>query len=304
MAFSASDAALEGFQIVRREPRTIAAWSLVQLVFSIAVTIATIPYMRPLMALQTTRLSGGPLSAAQAMAILEPVFGMTAVLIPLELVVVSVLSAAVYRVLLRPADKGLFRLRLGGDEFRLGILWIELGLLLWAVGAVVLVAVVVVGVALAGALKASAGAALPAVAAGYLAVLATVVWLGVRLSLAAPLTFATRRVQLFSSWKLTRGRVWPLFGCYFLTFIFTVVVLMAQVSLVAALSLVLSGGSLSQAAGGVAGADYSSLGAYLTPVRIVGLVANAVLGGIYWSIALAPSAVAYKAFAGAPAPRP
>ena len=299
MAFSASDAALEGFHIVRREPRAVAGWSVVQLIFGIAVTVATVPFMQPLMDIQATRLTGGALTPAQTMAVLEPTLGFLAVLIPLELVVVSVLGAAVYRVVLRPGDQGLTaRLRLGGDELRLAILWIELGFLFWIVGFVVLVAVATVGLMVGAAMKTSPAGAVVTVMISYLVVLAVMVWLAVRFSLAAPMTFATRKVQLVSAWRLTRGRFWPLFSCYLLTFVFVMIILMAQLCIVAVVSLIMSGGSLTNAAAQAMRPDYSSLAAYLTPTRIVGLLFNSLLGGVYWSVALAPAAVAYKEFAG------
>jgi hypothetical protein len=74
------------------------------------------------------------------------------------------------------------------------------------------------------------------------------------------------------------------------------IVLMAQLSVVAIVTVIMSGGSLTHMADQAMRPDYSSLSAFLTPTRIVGLLLNSVLGGVYWSVALAPAAVAYKQF--------
>ena len=301
MAFSASEAAVEGFRIARREPRTILGWSLFQLVFAIAMTAATLPFMRPLAALQSLQTPGARPTTAQLSAVLEPVLGFLGAVIPLELVLFSVLGAAVFRAVLRPHEKGLARLKLGGDELRMAILWIELGFLLWVVGAVVMVSVAIVASVIVTVLKAPIGEGLVTAAVCYLAVLAVMVWLSVRLSLAAPLTFATRKVQLFAAWKLTRGRFWPLFGCYLLSFIFMAIVMFAMLSVVALVALALSGGSMPLAAKSLGDPDYASFAAYLTPVRIIQLLLNALAGGLYWGVAFAPAAVAYREFGNVPA---
>lgn len=49
-----------------------------------------------------------------------------------------------------------------------------------------------------------------------LGVFVFLIWLAVRLSLASPLTFDTRRVRVFGSFALTRGRFWSLLGAYLL----------------------------------------------------------------------------------------
>ena len=299
MAFSASEAAMEGFRIARREPATIAIWCVLQLILGVAVTVVTFPYMRPLMALEALSASGTTsLTPAAAMAALEPMLGLTAVMIPIELVLVSVLGAAVYRAVLRPEDKGLGRLRLGGDELRLGILWIELGLFVWAAGILALIVLVILASGLVAATKGSPANVLALVMMAYLIVAAGMAWLAVRLSLAAPMTFATRQVRLFSAWRLTKDCFWPLFGCYLLTFIFMIMIGFAQLFMGYLAALAISGGSIVQAASSYSHADYSSLQAYLTPVRVVALLINALLGGVYWSVALAPAAVAYKEMVG------
>jgi uncharacterized membrane protein len=49
-------------------------------------------------------------------------------------------------------------------------------------------------------------------------------WLGVRLSLATPMTFAVHKLSLREAWMLTRGHFWPLLGTILLAIIFYVVI--------------------------------------------------------------------------------
>lgn len=303
MAFSASDAAIEGFHLARREPKAILAWSLVQLILGIAVNVVSLPFLRPLMALQAQQ-AAGPLSPAQMKSAMEPLLGVLGALIPIELAAISVMSAAVYRAVLRPEDKGLARLRLGGDELRMAILWIELGFLFWIVAFAVMVLFLVGATALGAAMKADATNMVGMVVLAYLVVLVVMAWLSVRFSMAGPMTFATRRVHLFASWKMTQHRAWQLFGCYLLTFVFMMIILLVQLSVAAMVILVISGGSLANASGGMMHPDYSSLQAFFSPARIVELVINSIAGGLYCAVAFAPAAVIYRELGGAGVSRP
>ena len=57
------------------------------------------------------------------------------------------------------------------------------------------------------------------------AVLSAAIWVFVRLSLAAPMTFDQRRLVVFGSWPFTRGSFWPLVGAYALAIALDVVIL-------------------------------------------------------------------------------
>jgi hypothetical protein len=123
-----------------------------------------------------------------------------------------------------------------------------------------------------------------------------------RLSLASPLTFDTKRVNLFGSWRITRGQFWPMFGTYVLTCFMAIVVgLLGMIVLLACAAI---------AAGGVNGfasmfrPDMSSLKAYLTPARIVYLVLAGALYALIWPVLLAPRAAIYKALTAKPEPTP
>src|SRR5690606_10927907 len=88
-----------------------------------------------------------------------------ALVLPVALITQSMLGAAVYRAILRPADGGVGYLRLGGDELRLIGLSI-IYFLLTVVGMVVITFVAGLVVGLLGAAIGAGGAALLGVGVG------------------------------------------------------------------------------------------------------------------------------------------
>jgi uncharacterized membrane protein len=136
-----------------------------------------------------------------------------AFLLVLALVValLSTLMGGIYRLVLRPGERGFLHLRFGPDELRLT----GLNLLLFGVGMVCLTAEI---------------AALSSAGQGGLGVIAAVVlplitlWLGVRLSLATPMTFDRRRFAIQDAWAATSGRFWPLSWMILLAVVFYVLV--------------------------------------------------------------------------------
>ena len=116
-------------------------------------------------------------------------------------------------------------------------------------------------------------------------------FLSVRFSLAPALTFHTRRVNLFGSWALTRGRFWPIAGTYLLTFALTIVVLMLTYLVTIATVAVITG-NLSAV---MAPSDMSSLRAFFTAPHIVQIILDAGVSALVWPVTLTPPAAIYLA---------
>ena len=307
MGFSASDAAFEGFRLVRRNPLALVAWALLYAVLSLASLFAMSNAIGPMIewaekAEALENASPKPTSA-EVMAVFQQ-FGEVILslswLLPVSLVVSAMLMAAVARAVLNPRAGGFGYLRLGMDELRVLVVSVVLGLLLVCVWLVVCV--------LIGVLAAIAGASganwlwLIVVLAG-LAGVALIVWLAVRLSLAVPITVAENRFAFFDSFGLTRGRFWPLLG---MALIAVVMVLVVQLlSSIVTMPLSMMTGQEMWSFGGAE--DPEVLRAALdisNPWVIASALAEAVIYALTVGVMYAPFAAAYRDIKGLGAETP
>ena len=276
--FSPSDAALEGFRLTRERPGTILAWGLINFLgISIIGGLMLLMLGGPFVEFVKNggMSAGDPEALANMLAKSWPAFLM---LLAVVVLFMSVLTAGIYRLVLRPGEHGFMHLRVGVDEFRLT----AVNLLLFVIGLVCLVLVDLVG----NIVTSTAG-----VAAGLLAALVVAVpmiWIGVRFSLATPMTFAEHRIDLRAAWDVTRGSFWPLFGMIILAAVFYVMV-WALILIIYAAVVALSGGpeTLKALENGV-----------ITPQAIIALIAVVVLQLILpvlqWVMIYSPLAVAYQ----------
>jgi hypothetical protein len=191
--FSASDAALAGFQVLRRHWRVAVGWAVFNLVAMVAVVVVGVVVGVVL------NVSGGKAAERLASGAVAGVAALGTVMV--EVVIVT----GLYRLRLRPQDPGFLHLRLGRDELRMA------GVTLIVLCAAGLLAAAAYGLSVA--LYPFAGAA-PVLA--DLAALGVAIWLGLRFSLAGATSFAGRRLDFLGSWRLTRGRNWPLVGMWLL----------------------------------------------------------------------------------------
>lgn len=290
MAITATDAAFEGFRIAREKPLAIVIWAVVAMAIAAITAVALVLTVGPDMAELTAASQAGSSDPEAVMALMPKFLKLYAVILPLGLLGLALFTCAVYRTVLRPDDRGLGYLKLSGDELRMVLLFIILGLL----GFLALMgASAVIGV-LAGVLGAAApGASAAVFVLGLIAFVMTILWIGVRLSLAGPMTFTEGRLVVFGSWKVTRGRFWFLFGTYLLAFVMGLIVSLLGLVIYLAVASAATGG-FAAASQALTQPDMSSLEAYFTPAMIIYLLFSGVLSALYYAIAYAPAAVVWR----------
>lgn len=303
MAFSATDAAFEGFRLVRRNPLALVAWTLLYAVLTLTALFCLSNIIGPLEALsaQAEAMEGVDQPGMdQVMALMSGfggIMGQVAWLMPISLVVGAMLAAAVARGVLKPSGDPFGYLRLGMDELRVMVVTFVLGMVM-CFGAVL--GFVALGV-LIGISKAAGGGGAAAIAGvvGGLGLICLFVWLSVRLSLAVPITVAEKRFAFFDSFGVTRGRFWPLLG-------------MAVIAVVMVLLVELLSSMVSLPLGIMSGHQGWSMGADQDPeaVRaafdvtnpwvIAHAVIEAIVAALTVGILYAPFAAAYRDITGGP----
>ncbi|MBW3618257.1 MAG: hypothetical protein KY446_11045 [Proteobacteria bacterium] len=290
--FSATDAALEGFRLTRERPRTVLVWAALMLLASLVsngLIVATAG--EAFTALMQGGGGGDPDETVTNMRRVGPAYGL---LLPLGILFSAVITAAIYRALLHPSEGGPGFLRFGGDELRLAGALVLVGLLIAGAGFAVLVVVsaLVGGLAAGGGGAATFGGGLIAV----LLILSALIFLSVRFSLALPATFAERRIRVFESWRLTKGRFWPLLGAYVLSFVLAFVVLLLALMIYLAIAALVAGGVAG--ASSVFSPDFSSFTSFFSLAMIIYMVVTALVSAVTTTITTAPPAAAYRDITG------
>lgn len=278
--FSATDAALEGFRLTRERPKAVLIWAAVYLLGFVAILTLVFGTLGAAFFNVTNR--GDPEEAARAMARLAPA---VLLVLPILLLMSAVLVSAIYRAILKPEQSRRGYLRLGGDELRILLLTLVLGIG-FALAALVLILVVGALYEVAAPLGVLAGVGAVGLS----------IWGAVRLSLAAPMTFNNQKLEIAGAWRLTKGRFWPLLGAYVLAIILSILISM----LAAVISLAL----LATFGGGIAALaqanrpDFSEFGAGLAVGFALYALVQIAAALLQLVIQTAPAAAAYRDIAG------
>jgi hypothetical protein len=297
--FRSADAALEGFRITRENPRAFGTW--VALSVGVSVLVIAIDTVMP----ASIRHGLDMLNADQTLTARQFVDALilSAPVLILALAVMSIMAAAVYRLIFRHDDARFGYIRLGADELRLmAVTVIFIGIFIGLVVAASLVVGMIVALLSLVLPDAMTTLQWPAL----LATFGIVAFFLVRLSLAPVATFAERRLVVFESWTLTRGQFWPLLGAYALAVACIFVILMLATAVftsVAAAIIVARGGQFSDVWSMLRPED-SSLRRYLNIGLIVSMLINSVFSALSNVVFAAPGAVAYMELHGAPPSRP
>lgn len=288
MAFSATDAAFEGFRVVRRQPMALVFWALFYLVVMVAALAMVGGSVIGLMSAAETLEQSGATSFDDVMPVLSAYMAIFAVVLPVSLIASAMIYAAVSRSVLRPGESAFGYLRLGMDEVRVLVVSVVL-FILFAVLSVVLFGIV--GMVAGFSTAADMQALWLVVVLLVFAAIAFFIWLAVRLSLAIPITMAERRIAIFDSFAVTKGRFWPLLGMALLAFVMSIVV--GLLGSLVAMPIQLATGGLN----GLAGLEGESIPTILQaawPAIAAWVVINAVISALQVAVIYAPFSAAYR----------
>jgi hypothetical protein len=296
MAFSATDAAFEGFRVVRRQPFALVFWALLYMVFfGVAFALvggSIVSLMSSVSSLQTT---GGEPSWEELQPLMQAYMTIIVVALPLGLLVSAVLTSAVSRAVLRPGEGGFGYLRLGADEMRV----LAVTIILFFVMLLLMVVIgIVIGVA--ASLTSGTSAAAPVLILLCIAAFCLHVWLMVRLSLAVPITVAERRIAVFDSFGVTKGHFWPLLGMALLAFVMSIVVSILGSIIVTPIQMFTGGGFT--ALEGMDGETVMAMLQAAWPAILIGVVLQAILSALQLAVVYAPFSAAYRDIKGVEAP--
>jgi len=293
--FSPTEAALEGLRISRERPMALlwlwAAYVVIGLIHFGLLSIApfnqlTSAYTELQAVSDAVRANPADNAAAQHLAVL---LGQTMpallVFAGVTLACQMVISTAVLRAVLRPAEYRFGYLRLSMDELR------QLGLAL-VVGLAVIVYLFLVSLA-SGLVLGILGAVLPPAVLGVVAlalVITAFAYPAVRLSLAPAMTLADGRISFLRAWALTQGRFWPLLGAYVLALSIAAVLWLAVTAPI--------GLALKLVAGKTDPTVIGSLKDLAAPLPLLALVVSSLIQALVAVIMTAPIASAFRQITG------
>lgn len=294
MSFSATEAAFEGFRIVRRNPLAILFWGLAYVIFFVAFFALVGGQLATIIA-QAEALQGGEPDMAQLQALGMSYATLLGFGLPMGLIVGAVLSAGVARGVLFPSDKAFGYLRLGSDELRVMVVNIILGLVI-GLGSFLLFTAVIFGATLVGQSNQGAG-----VLTGVLLGLAAIVllcWISIRLSLAVPITVAEKRIAPFASFAVTKVKALPILGMAVIAGIMSFLVSLLG-SIVSLPVVMMTGGGLQQLAA-MDGLSTMQIAQTAGAGLLAWGVLNAIVSALQLAVIYAPFAAAYRDIKGLP----
>jgi len=288
MSFSATDAAFEGFRVVRQRPLALVFWALFYAVLIAAALALVGGSVIGLMSMAEQLETSGAASPEAFLPVLTSYAAILGVILPISLVASAMLYAAVSRAVLRPAESAFGYLRLGMDEVRVLVVSVALFLVFMVLATVV---AVLIGVVAGIATSAEMPALWLVVVLLVIAAAALFIWLSVRLCLAIPITMAERRIAIFDSFGVTKGRFWPLLGMALLAGVMSIVV--SLLGSLVAMPVQLATGGLQ----GLAELEGEGLPVILQaawPAIAAWVVVNAIMSALQVAVVYAPFSAAYR----------
>lgn len=300
MSFSATDAAFEGFRVVRRNPIALVAWTLVYLIYTVGALFASggmmksmAVWMEQMEALENGPAPTSPEAFAPIMESYLQAMSHMAWTIPVSMLVSAILMAAISRAVLSSGTGSFGNIRLGMDELRVFVVTLVICILTAIVATIVFVLAAVIGGFAIAAMEGWGGLVM---ALALLAAGAFVIWLSVRWSLAVPITVAEKRFAIFDSFNLTKGRFWPLLGMALIAGVMACVI--ALLASVVTMPLSMMGG---MSMFGNMGEDPVEMMRNFDPTSpwmLASAVVNAIVYALTVAVVYAPFTAAYKGIKG------
>ncbi len=224
--FSVMQSASAGFGLIAKRPFSmivlILFWAIVGVAPALyAASLALPGIIDAANAMKGHHETMDPEMVRQLQTLFGSMFALIGPLILWTIIVQSVLSAAVYRAVIEPQKSAFAYLRLGGDELRQFLASIILGLLFMVFYVGVIIAIVCLSM-----LGKAVGSPWQGwiTALGIILAVCVFIWVLVRFSLALPATFGAKRIAIFDSWRLTKGRFWSLILTILLLAVFLIIV--------------------------------------------------------------------------------
>lgn len=199
--------AFAGFEVIGRRPLAVLAWMVFVAVVGLLPALGLLGgVMSSVVRIIEAARDGGEPTPEMILPLVGSALVMLPVLMITGLLMRMMLTGAVFRAVLFPAESGWAYLRLGRRELWLGLLFIVVGVVSAAL-AMVMMSIVMPVMFLGGAHE-DPMMRIMMMRAAMLPVYAVMAFLFVRFCLAFPMTFAESKFRLVESWKMTQGNSW------------------------------------------------------------------------------------------------
>jgi hypothetical protein len=295
---SITGAAFAGLNGLRRRPVTLLVWYVLMVLLAGGAMVILASAAGSAMAdLQEIQASGGQADPQMALSATGRMLGGVLLTVPIYLILGAMGTAAANRLVLRPQDSAMGYVRLGGDELRLIVVTLVIGLIclgIYMVGAVIagVVAAVTTG-AIGGAPDPTK--MMPAYLASFAPFALLLIFILLKFSLAPAQTIDTKAISIFGSWGLTKGH----FGKVFLTYLLAAVVYCVIYAV--GLGIAVGVWGAMGVEGGLAGImrpDLTSVGAVLTGPRLVYFLIMGLVSALGLALIASPGAALYQQITG------
>lgn len=288
MSFSATEAAFEGFRVVRRKPLAVVFWALAYMAMMGTGFALAGGSIAGLVAAMESLEKSGTATPEEMAAVWNGYMPLIALVMAGSLVFGAVLYAAVVRSVIRPEESAFGYMRIGMDEVRVLVVSLALTVLY-------LVFMIVVGIVMGILVALTTQTGIPAlwilVVLAALGAVVLLVWLAARFSLAVPITVAERRIAIFDSFAMTRNHAWPIVGMAIIAAVMSIVVgLLGGLVTLPAKMILFANGDI----GSMAGQGTLQILQAAWPMILGWIVIQAVLSALQLAVVYAPYTAAYR----------